>query len=96
MKTINLKELEIFTDISRRQQVRCDVRRDLANLIYREMHGIEALNLALTIHKSNGKVEITDDELRILTGAVERFGTAALIDALASQVAALNPTTQEK
>lgn len=95
MKTINLKELEIFTDISKRQQVRCDIRRDLANLIYREMHGIEALNLALTIHKSDGKVEITDDELRILTNAVERFGTAALIDALASQVAILNPI-QEK
>ena len=77
MKTVDLKELEIFTDISKRQQVRCDVRRDIANLIYREMHGIEALNLALAIYKSDGKVEITDDELRILTSAVERFGTAA-------------------
>ncbi|WP_297607133.1 hypothetical protein, partial [uncultured Alistipes sp.] len=66
MKTVDLKELEIFTDISKRQQVRCDVRRDIANLIYREMHGIEALNLALAIYKSDGKVEITDDELRIL------------------------------
>ena len=43
MKTVDLKELEIFTDISKRQQVRCDVRRDIANLIYCEMHGIEAL-----------------------------------------------------
>ena len=78
MKTVDLKELEIFTDISKRQQVRCDVRRDIANLIYCEMHGIEALNLALAIYKSDGKVEITDDELRILISAVERFGTAAL------------------
>lgn len=96
MKKVNLKELEIFTDISRRQQVRCDVRRDVANLIYREMHGVEALNLALTIYKSDGEVEIPDDELRILTSAVERFGTAALIDALASQVAMLNSTTKEE
>ena len=92
MKTVDLKELEIFTDISKRQQVRCDVRRDIANLIYCEMHGIEALNLA----KSDGKVEITDDELRILISAVERFGTAALIDALASQVATLNQTTKKE
>lgn len=69
MKTVDLKELEIFTDISKRQQVRCDVRRDIANLIYCEMHGIEALNLALAIYKSDGKVEITDDELRILISA---------------------------
>ncbi len=96
MKTVDLKELEIFTDISKRQQVRCDVRRDIANLIYREMHGIEALNLALAIYKSDGKVEITDDELRILTSAVERFGTAALIDALASQVTTLNQTTKKE
>ena len=96
MKTVNLKEMEIFTDISKRQQVRCDIRRDIANLIYREMHGIEALNLALAIYKSDGKMEITDDELRILTSAVERFGTATLIDALANQVATLNPAIKEK
>ena len=96
MKTVDLKELEIFTDISKRQQVRCDVRRDIANLIYCEMHGIEALNLALAIYKSDGKVEITDDELRILISAVERFGTAALIDALASQVAMLNQSAKEE
>ena len=41
-------------------------------------------------------MEITDDELRILTSAVERFGTAALIDALANQVATLNPAIKEK
>ena len=96
MKTVDLKELEIFTDISKRQQVRCDVRRDIANLIYCEMHGIEALNLALAIYKSDGKVEITDDELRILISAVGCCGTAALIDALASQVATLNQTTKKE
>ena len=96
METVDLKELEIFTDISKRQQVRCDVRRDIANLIYREMHGIEALNLALAIYKSEGKEEITDDELRIIISAFERFGTAALIDALASQVATLNQTTKKE
>ena len=41
-------------------------------------------------------MEITDDELRILISAVERFGTAALIDALASQVATLNQTTKKE
>ena len=51
MKKINLKEFDVFTDISKRQRVRCDMRRSVANLLYNQMHGIEALNLALTIQR---------------------------------------------
>lgn len=47
MKKVNLKEFDVFTDISKRQRVRCDMRRSVANLLYNQMHGIEALNLAL-------------------------------------------------
>ena len=34
MKKINLKEFDVFTDISKRQRVRCDMRRSVANLLY--------------------------------------------------------------
>lgn len=73
MKKINLKEFDVFTDISKRQRVRCDMRRSVANLLYNQMHGIEALNLALTIHRSEGELSVSDDDLRMLQTAVERF-----------------------
>lgn len=50
MKTINLKEFDVFTDITKKQRVRCDVRKSVANMLYNQMHGIEALNLALMIY----------------------------------------------
>lgn len=90
MKQINLKEFDVFTDISKRQRVRCDMRRSVANLLYNQMHGIDALNLALMIHNSDGVLSITDDELRILQTAVEQFGTPALIDALGEHVKEYN------
>jgi hypothetical protein len=94
MKKINLKEFDVFTDISKRQRVRCDMRRSVANLLYNQMHGIEALNLALTIHRSEGELSVSDDDLRMLQTAVERFGTPALIDAFAEHVKKYNETPQ--
>lgn len=70
------------------------MRRSVANLLYNQMHGIEALNLALTIHRSEGELSVSDDDLRMLQTAVERFGTPALIDAFAEHVKEYNETPQ--
>ena len=61
------------------------MRRSVANLLYNQMHGIEALNLALTIHRSEGELSVSDDE---------RFGTPALIDAFAEHVKEYNGNPQ--
>ena len=71
MKKINLKEFDVFTDISKRQRVRCDMRRSVANLLYNQMHGIEALNLALTIHRSEGELSVSDACFRRPSSASE-------------------------
>lgn len=70
------------------------MRRSVANLLYNQMHGIEALNLALTIHRSEGELSVSDDDLRMLQTAVERFGTPALIDAFAEHVKEYNGNPQ--
>lgn len=95
MKTINLKEFDVFTDITKKQRVRCDVRKSVANMLYNQMHGIEALNLALMIYKSEGKLVVSDDDLRTLLLAFEQFGTPALIEALAAQIKELNTPTEK-
>lgn len=94
MKKINFMKFDVFTDISKRQRVQCDMRRSVANLLYNQMHGIEALNLALKVHNSEGALSINDDELRILKDAVERFGTPALIDALSEHIKEYNENPQ--
>ncbi|WP_302283780.1 hypothetical protein [Alistipes shahii] len=95
MKTINLKEFDVFTDITKKQRVRCDVRKSVANMLYNQMHGIEALNLALMIYKSEGKLVVSDDDLRTLQLAFKQFGTPALIEALAAQIKELNTPTDK-
>ena len=75
MKKINLKEFDVFTDITKRQRVRCDMRRSVANLLYNQMHGIEALNLALMIHRSDGELSVSDEEVRY-SGADRRVRCA--------------------
>ena len=49
---------------------------------------------ALTIHRSEGELSVSDDDLRMLQTAVERFGTPALIDAFAEHVKEYNETPQ--
>ena len=94
MTRVNFKDFFLYTDIAKRQSVRCDLRREISNLLYARMHGIEALNLALAIYRSDGEISVTDDELRLLRTAVERFGTPALIDAFNEQVHAVDNVSE--
>ena len=43
MKTLNLKEFKLFTDISRAGHIVVDARKEFANAIYMGMNGIVAL-----------------------------------------------------
>ena len=47
-----------------------------------------------TIHRSEGELSVSDDDLRMLQTAVERFGTPALIDAFAEHVKEYNGNPQ--
>ena len=47
-----------------------------------------------SIHRSEGELSVSDDDLRMLQAAVERFGTPALIDAFAEHVKEYNGNPQ--
>ena len=95
MKKLNFKEFSIYAGIDKKVKVRCDMRRNIADLLYTQVHGIEAHNLAFTIFRSEGVIEVTDGELSILKSAIERFGTGSIIDALTDHIAELNSTKEE-
>lgn len=90
MKKIDLKNMGIYTDVSRSKRITSDLRRDIADLIYTRMHGIMAHDLAFRILHSDGEMEVSQEELGIVAATFERFGTGSLIDALNDQIAELN------
>lgn len=90
MKKIDLKNMGIYTDVSRSKRIPSDLRRDIADLIYTRMHGIIAHDLAFRILRSDGEMAISEEELDIITATFRRFGTGSLIDALNDQIAELN------
>jgi len=86
MKKINLKTFGYYADISKRQQVTCDIRREIADLLYMKVQGIVAHDLAFAIYHSEDEIEITDEQAQILTRVFEHFTTGAFIDGLLAQL----------
>lgn len=77
--TIDFKNFQMFTDISQNNSVTVDVRRDFADMIYKNANGIVAHDLALRIYRADGAIEINDEEKEFLTAFAQR-GTPMFFD----------------
>lgn len=66
MKKIDFSKFCVFTDITREKTAIVDVRKQLADAIYRNACGIEAHDLALRIYRSDGVVVLDEDDERLL------------------------------
>ena len=66
MKALNLKEFELFTDISHAGHIIVDARKEFANAIYMGMNGIVAHDLAFRILHSEGGIEVSAEEESII------------------------------
>jgi hypothetical protein len=86
MKTINFKEFEVFTDISRKNKTKGDARESFANVLYRTCNGIAAHALALKIYESDGEIEINDQEAEMIRSAASAHCTPAFIDGVLAQL----------
>lgn len=60
--TINFKEFKQFEDITQTKTVCFDARKPFADLMYKNINGIVAHDLALRIYRSEGDMELTDEE----------------------------------
>ena len=69
--TINFKEFKLFKDISQHATVLVDARRDLADLMYKNLNGIVAHDLALRIFHSDGDVELNQEEEMLIMAFAE-------------------------
>lgn len=55
-----------FTDISQTSTIEVDFRKDFADLMYKNVNGIEAHDLALRIYRSEGSMELSDGDIAII------------------------------
>lgn len=70
--TINFKEFRLFTDITQTDTVVVDTRKELADLMYKNLNGIVAHDFALRIFRSEGEMELTEEEEMIILGFAEK------------------------
>lgn len=66
MEKIDFKQFKFFTDITREETSLVDVRKPLADTLYKNANGIVAHDLALRIYRSNGEIELEDSDVRLL------------------------------
>lgn len=80
MKKINFKEFKMFMDIAHERFNVADMRKSVADVIYKNSNGVMALDLAMRIYKSDGEIELNPEELSFMEQFVNTNTTAMFID----------------
>lgn len=86
MTKINFQKFKMFQDISHEQTLETDARKEIADLLYKNVNGVAALDLAMRIFKSEGEMELSDDDMGILRPFIEKGFTPAFIDSFNSNI----------
>jgi hypothetical protein len=86
MKTINFKDFVISLDVAQTKKQMVDVREVFANILYARANGIQAHSLAFMIYRSEGKLEVTEEEERIIIAVAQQHTTPAFIDGIMEQL----------
>lgn len=64
--TINFQNFKSFTDITQTTTTEVDIRRDFADLMYKNLNGIEAHDLALRIYRSEGDMDVSEGDIALI------------------------------
>lgn len=70
--TIDFKNFKLFYGLDDTSFQIIDWRKDFANYLLARMGGIEGVDLALRIHRSDGPVEFSDEEFRAIKAVAGR------------------------
>lgn len=86
MKKADFKAFGMFTDITHTKRITGDARREFADLLYLRTSGIAAHDLAFRIYRSDGPVELSDEEAALVRDTARRYCNGAFIDGLEEQL----------
>lgn len=70
---INFEQFPLYTDITREFREAVDIKGSLANTIYMNVPGIAAHVLAEKIYKSEGEVELNNEEVELILQCAPLF-----------------------
>lgn len=82
MAKINFKQFKLFTDITQERTRTVDVSRDFADILYQQGSGIVTHDLALRIYRSEGEMELTDEEVSLIQRFAQQVCRPAFIDSI--------------
>lgn len=83
---IDFKHFTVPTGINGLHKRTGDARESFADIIYTMVNGIRAHALAMKIYKSDGAVEYTDDEVKLIKEVADRMCAPNFIDGLNEQL----------
>lgn len=79
MTKINFSAFSVYTDITKSTKRILDLKQAIADKLYTEIPGIAAHELALRIYRSDGEMELNDNDVVILRDFTQQC-TGALAD----------------
>ncbi len=82
MRTINFKDFTLPLCISHAKVRIIDAREAFADLVYMNINGIAAHDLAFKIYRSDGPTAFSDNEVAIIRKVAESCATPAFLDGL--------------
>ena len=85
MSKIDFEHFKVFRDITHETREEVDVRREIADAIYKNMNGVVAHDVALRIYHTSGPAEFNDEEIDLIRDFV-RSGTPIFQDSFEANI----------
>ena len=83
---IDFKHFKQFVDITHEKSAEIDARKNFADYLYKSVNGVAALELAMRIYKSDGEMDLSEEDMAILRPFIERNCAPIFIDSFNSNL----------
>ena len=83
---LNFQQFSVPTGVSRTNRQTGDARESFADMIYLNVNGIKAHALAMKIYQSEGAVDYSPDEVKLIRDVAEKLCAPNFIDGLMEQL----------
>lgn len=82
MSKINFKEFKVYTSCDKDMTIPMDVRKRIGDTLYLQGAGIAQAELGFRIFKSDGPIDLSPDDMNILTQVGRLLLPGAIIECL--------------
>lgn len=83
---LNFQQFSVPTGVSRKNRQTGDARESFADMIYLNVNGIKAHALAMKIYQSEGVVDYSAEEVKLIREVAEKLCAPNFIDGLKEQL----------